>query len=161
MTQQRDGGSLAARPKIGGAAPTRPGLSAADPAVQVVESAHQILTMIGANPRAIRPILAQRRLTGEAVLAAAAAITERVESVLTELNAAEETRRTSHEATVAEVQGYLAGGDDAPDQAELQARLHEATSAWSRFQSEQQVRRTFLDGLRDRAARVAEVYQAV
>jgi hypothetical protein len=55
-------------------APARPALLIlpSDPAVQMVDSAYQIVTMIGANPRAIRPILAQRRLTKEQVLEAAA-----------------------------------------------------------------------------------------
>jgi hypothetical protein len=158
MTQQREAIPLGARPASGVAA--RPGLTTADPAVQIVESAHQILTMIGANPRAIRPILAQRRLTGEAVLAAATATTQRIDTVLTELDAVEETRRAAHETTVAEVQGFLAGGD-ATDQAGLEARLGDVQTAWSRFQKEQQTRRAYLGELRDRATRVAEVYQAV
>ena len=66
----------------------RPPLTPSDPAVQIVESAHQIVTMIGANPRAIRPILTQRRLTKEQVLAAAAAVSERVTVSLAELDAA-------------------------------------------------------------------------
>lgn len=46
--------------------------------VQVIDSAHQILTMIGANPRAIRPILTQRRLTKDEVIAAAEAVIGRI-----------------------------------------------------------------------------------
>ena len=102
------------RSPAGAAATARPPLSPADPAVQIVESAHQILTMIGANPRAIRPILAQRRLTKEAVLAAAASAGGRAAAALADIDAAGERTRGQ---------------------------------------------RDYLTRLRDRATRVAEVYQ--
>ena len=100
-------------------APRAP-LTPSDPAAQIVESAHQIVTMIGANPRAIRPILTQRRLTKEQVLAAAAAVSERVAVSLAELDA-----------------------------------------AVARSQAEPRGQRAFLIGLRDRAAKVVEVYEVL
>ena len=98
----------------------RPPLTPSDPAVQIVESAHQIVTMIGANPRAIRPILTQRRLTKEQVLSAAIGVFERVTVSLAELDA-----------------------------------------AVARSQAEPHGRRPFLTGLRERAANVAQVYEAL
>jgi hypothetical protein len=91
-----------------------------DPALQVLESAHQILTMIGANPRAIRPILAQRRLSKDAVLAAAHSIGSRAAAALGDIDAAGATTVTA---------------------------------------TEQQ--RSYLVELRERAAKVVQVYQAV
>ncbi len=92
-----------------------PALRPSDPAVQIVESAYQIVTMIGANPRAIRPILAQRRLTKEQVLEAAATVAERAAAALSGLDA----------------------------------------------ETEQRGQRTYLTGLQDRAAKVAEIYDAL
>ena len=156
-------------------APTaaRPAVRQTDPAVQIVESAYQIVTMIGANPRAIRPILAQRRLTKEQVLEAAASVGARAGARLAELDAAESERRAAHEATVlelkdrieawqAETQTGAAQQDEASAElTQLQAELETADAAFAHFEAEQQRPRTFLTGLRERAARVAEVYQAL
>lgn len=110
----------------------RPALTPADPAAQTVESAHQIITMIGANPRAIRPILAQRRLTKEQVLDAATSVRRRAEAILAAMDAADASRRGTDAAT----------GTALPSDAA-------------------QAQRTYLSGLRERAATVAEVYQAL
>jgi hypothetical protein len=138
----------------------QPALSPSDPAVQVVESAYQIITMIGANPRAIRPILAQRRLTAADVLSAASATSDRVATALTELDQLAESRRAAYEADVAEVQGFLASAT-AADAPRHEEHIEAATSAWQRFQKNEQSRRQYLTTLRDRAARVSEVYQAL
>ena len=153
-------------------APARPGLLILpnDPAVQLVNSAHQIVTMIGANPRAIRPILAQRRLTKEQVLAAAASATERAEASLAELDAAGHERQAAHDVTVKELEDRLAAwgvetGPDALGHAEapaealhLRSELDAANADIARFQAEQRRPRAFLVALRDRAAEVQRVY---
>lgn len=111
-----------------------PPIAPADPAVQVVESAYQILTMIGANPRAIRPLLAQRRLTKDAVLAAAASLSGRVELLLGPIEA-----RTA----TATVDGSAAA---------------DGATAPAVDQSVAAVERRFLTSLREHATRVSEVY---
>jgi chromosome segregation ATPase len=144
-----------------------------DPAIQVVDSAYQIVTMIGANPRAIRPILAQRRITKEQVLEAADSLTQRAGTMLAGLDAAEEQRRAQHESTVAELKDHIAAwqAEDARDAtqreqapaevARLQAELDAADAAFAKFQAEQRGPRTYLSTLRERAERVHEVYQAL
>lgn len=99
--------------------PARPAITPSDAAVQIVESAHQIVTMIGANPRAIRPILAQRRLTKDTILAAATSVERRATAALAEMDAPVE------------------GGP--PPTAQY----------------------AYLSALRERATKVAEVYQAL
>lgn len=66
-------------------------LQPSDRQVQIVDSAHQILTMIGANPRAIRPILSQRRITKDEVMAAAEAVIGRIPPVAGEPESEEAT----------------------------------------------------------------------
>jgi hypothetical protein len=141
-----------------------------DPAVQLVDSAHQIVTMIGANPRAIRPILAQRRLTKEQVLDAATSATERAEASLTELDAALRERQAAHETAVRELRDRLAAWGveddvrafqqaDAPAEVvELKDELEAIGADYARFQAEQRRPRAFLIALRDRAAEVQRVY---
>jgi hypothetical protein len=144
-----------------------------DPAIQVVDSAYQIVTMIGANPRAIRPILAQRRITKEQVLEAADSLAQRAGTMLAGMDAAEEQRRAQHERTVTELKDQIAAwqSEDAPNAiqreqapaevARLQAELDAADAAFARFQAEQRGPRTYLSTLRERAERVREVYQAL
>ena len=153
-------------------APARPGLLIlpSDPAVQVVESAYQIVTMIGANPRAIRPILAQRRMTKEQVLEAANSAAERTESSLREMDAYTEERTALHEAAVKEMEDRLAAWgvetepgalqhDDAPAEVvQLRGELEAATAEFARLQAEQRRPRAFLTALRDRAVEVQRVY---
>jgi hypothetical protein len=152
--------------------PARPALLIlpSDPAVQMVDSAYQIVTMIGANPRAIRPILAQRRLTKEQVLEAAGSATERSEASLAELDAATLERQAAHDMTVKELSDRLAAWgvetesgalqrEDAPAEVvHLQSELEAAGADFARFQAEQRRPRAFLTGLRDRAAEVQRVY---
>lgn len=144
-----------------------------DPAIQVVDSAYQIVTMIGANPRAIRPILAQRRITKEQVLEAADSLSQRAGTMLAGMDAAEEQRRAQHESTAADLQDQIAAwqSEDAQDAIQreqapaeivrLQAELDAANAAFAKFQSEQRGPRTYLTTLRERAERVHEVYQAL
>jgi hypothetical protein len=144
-----------------------------DPAVQVVESAHQIVTMIGANPRAIRPILAQRRLTKEQVLAAAESVAERVAAVLAEMDTAAAERQAVHQRTVRQLDERISAWQietdpgaaqraEAPAEIErLQAERQAADAAFARFQAEQRGPRTFLTRLSERTAEVQRVYQAV
>jgi hypothetical protein len=144
-----------------------------DPAIQVVDSAYQIVTMIGANPRAIRPILAQRRITKEQVLEAADSLAQRAGTMLAEMDSAEEQRRAQHESTVIELKDRIEAwqaerevGTTQQEQApaeinRLQEELDAATVAFNRFQSEQRGPRTYLSTLRERADRVREVYQAL
>jgi hypothetical protein len=144
-----------------------------DPAIQVVDSAYQIVTMIGANPRAIRPILAQRRMTKEQVLEAADSLAQRAGTMLAGMNAAEEQRRAEHETTVIELKDRIeswqaereVGASEqeqtAAEIARLQAELDAADAAFARFQTEQRGPRTYLSTLRERADRVREVYQAL
>jgi chromosome segregation ATPase len=155
--------------------PAKPGplITRSDPAVQIVDSAYQIVTMIGANPRAIRPILTQRRLTKEQVLEAAARALDRTSAMLAELDAADAERRAQHEATVQRLKDRIDAWqlqtdpaatqrEQAPEEiARLQAELEAANAAFDRFQAEQRRPRTFLAGLHDRAVRVQEVYQAL
>src|SRR5215207_3818046 len=153
-------------------APARPALLIlpSDPAVQMVDSAYQIVTMIGANPRAIRPILAQRRLTKEQVLDAAGSATERAEASLADLDAAAEERQAAHDITVKELRDRLAAWgvetepgtpqrDDAPAEVvHLRTELETAAAELARLLAEQRRPRAFLTGLRDRAAEVQRVY---
>ncbi|MGD9893715.1 MAG: hypothetical protein AB7R89_07385 [Dehalococcoidia bacterium] len=144
-----------------------------DPAIQVVDSAYQIVTMIGANPRAIRPILAQRRISKEQVLEAADSLAQRAGTMLAGMDSAEEQRRAQHERAITELKDRIAawqsedtaGGDrreQAPAEiARLQAELDAADAAFTRFQAEQRGPRTYLSTLRERADRVREVYQAL
>lgn len=152
--------------------PPRPSISPSDPAVQVLDSAYQILTMIGANPRAMRPIVSQRRLTKETILEAAASVGARAAAALAELDRIEAARRAAYEAAVNQARAEidaLTGGqptavDDAGERArlaDLQGRLDSANAAWARFEAEQRRHRAYLTSLRDRAAHVAEVYQAL
>jgi hypothetical protein len=141
-----------------------------DPAVQMVDSAYQIVTMIGANPRAIRPILAQRRLTKEQVLEAAASAIERAEASLADLDAITNDRQAIHDTTLKELRDRLAAwgvetepgalqrADEPAEVVQLQAELQSAEMEFARFQAEQSRPRTFLTGLRDRAAEVQRVY---
>ena len=154
------------------AAPAREGILILpnDPAAQLVESAHQIVTMIGANPRAIRPILAQRRLTKEQVLAAAADAAERAAASLAELDAAAEERRALHESTVRDLEDRLAAwgvspepdaprrDDLPPEAADLRDELDAVNAELARFLAEQRRPRAFMATLRDRAAEVERVY---
>src|SRR5688572_12488898 len=144
-----------------------------DPAIQIVESAYQIVTMIGANPRAIRPILAQRRITKEQVLEAADSLAQRAGTMLAGMDAAEDQRRAQHERTVADLKDHLAvwQSEDTQDAiqreqapaeiARLQTELDGADAAFAKFQADQRGPRTYLSTLRDRAERVREVYQAL
>lgn len=149
-----------------------PPIGRSDPAIQVVDSAYQIVTMIGANPRAIRPILAQRRLTKEQVLQAAESLARRAGTRLAEMAAVEEERRAAHESAVIELKDRIeawqaerevgAAPDEAPAEiVRLQDQLAAATAAFDRFQAEQRGPRTYLTTLRERADRVREVYQAL
>jgi hypothetical protein len=152
--------------------PARPALLIlpSDAAVQLVDSAYQIVTMIGANPRAIRPILAQRRLTKEQVLEAAVDAIERAEASLGELDAVTRERQAMHDVTVQELRERLAAWgvetepgalqlDDAPAEvAHLQTELETADAEFARFQAEQRRPRVFLTGLCERAAEVQRVY---
>ena len=153
-------------------APPRPALSILpkDPAVQLVDSAHQIVTMIGANPRAIRPILTQRRLTKEQVLEAAASASPRVDASLAEMDAALQERQSLHETTVKELEDRLSawGVESAPgalqqaeapaEVAQMRAELDAANAEFARFQAEQRRPRAFLTALRDRLTEVERVY---
>lgn len=125
----RNDGGVQPRPRF------TPPIPPSDAAVQVVESAFQILTMIGANPRAIRPLLAQRRLAKEAVLEAADSLSERVALMLDQL----ESRAAAEPA---------AGTGTADG----------AGKAATAGQSATEVERRFLTSLRDHAVRVREVY---
>jgi len=147
----------------------RPPISPRDPAVQVVDSAYQIITMIGANPRAIRPILAQRRLTKEQVLDAVASATERTAIMLAELDGIAAERRAEHDLTVTEISARIAAwgadptGATAPDGepaevTHLRSQLAAANAAISRLQAEQRGPRQFCARLQERTTRVGEVY---
>jgi hypothetical protein len=158
----------------------RPAISPSDPAVQVLESAHQILMMIGANPRAIRPILAQRRLTKEAVLEAAGSVADRATAALADLDTLKAGRRATHddavaqtraqmEALAAEARPVAQSTEAAPqndeghraEMARLQGQLDAANAAWTRFEADERAQRAYLTGLHERAARVSEVYQTL
>jgi chromosome segregation ATPase len=154
--------------------PARPGpsVSRKDPTIQVVDSAYQIVTMIGANPRAIRPILAQRRLSKEQVLDAADRLAARAGALLADLNMLDSERRALHESAILELKDQLeawqtereveaAAEQVSAEVARLQAAIDDATAAFARFETEQQRRSALLTGLRERADRVREVYQAL
>jgi len=144
-----------------------------DPSTQVVDSAYQIVTMIGANPRAIRPILAQRRLTKEQVLEAADSLAQRAGTRLAEMGRAEQERQMLHEGTVIQIKDRIetwqaecevgsAQAEEALAEIErLSEELRAATAAFERFQEEQRAPRIYLTTLRERADRVREVYQAL
>lgn len=150
-----------------------PPIARSDPAIQVVDSAYQIVTMIGANPRAIRPILAQRRLTKEQVLEAADSLAQRAGTRLAEMDAAEAQRRALHESSMLELRdrieswqaerevGAAQQEEAAAEITHLQQQLDAATAAFDRFQADQRAPRTYLTTLRERAGRVREVYQAL
>lgn len=93
------------------AATARP-LTPTDTAAQIVESASQILTMIGANPRAIRPILAQRRLTKEAILEAAASVRARAQVVLAEMDTLIAARRAAADEAAAGLRAQIAAENE-------------------------------------------------
>ena len=99
-----DSGRRASTPDT---ATQRRAISASDPAVQVLESAHQILMMIGANPRAIRPILAQRRLTKETILEAAGSVSDRAGTALADLDTLQAGRRAAHGDAAAQIRAQM------------------------------------------------------
>jgi hypothetical protein len=150
-----------------------PAITPRDPAVQVVDSAYQIVTMIGANPRAIRPILSQRRLTKEQVLEAADSAVARANIFVAEMDEILAEFRADHDAAVADLTARLqawgvdpaadtAGhGDEPPEVTALRGELAAATDGLNRLQAGQRPPRTFCERLQERAARVREVYAAL
>lgn len=151
----------------------KPAITPRDPAVQVVDSAYQIVTMIGANPRAIRPILSQRRLSKEQVLEAVESAVERAHLFVAEMDEILAEYRADHEAAVADLRTRLQawGIDPAADTtghgaepaevAALRAELAAAADSFTRVQTGQRPPRTFCERLQERAARVREVYSAL
>lgn len=150
-----------------------PPIGRSDPSIQAVDSAYQIVTMIGANPRAIRPILTQRRMTKEQVLEAAESLAQRAGRRLAEMDRAEEERRLLYERATIELKDKIEAwqaecgvGSAQQERAHaeierLTEKLGAASAAFERFREEQQGPRTYLITLRERAERVREVYQAL